>query len=75
MNLVHNERAKLSANYLNGLAIAVAAVGGLAPLVSYEYGAAGVRPLWIVALVAFICLAASAVLHFTARRLLRGLAE
>ena len=32
MSLIHNERIKLRATYLNGLAIAVFAVGSLAPL-------------------------------------------
>lgn len=31
---IHNERTKLTATWLNGLAIAVAAIGGVAPLVS-----------------------------------------
>jgi hypothetical protein len=35
MSLVDNERAKLSATYFNGLAIAVMAIGGFAPLVSF----------------------------------------
>ena len=34
MSLVHNEQAKLTATYVNGLAIAMFAVGGLAPLVA-----------------------------------------
>ena len=34
MSLVGNEQAKLSATYLNGVAIAVAAVGGIAPWVT-----------------------------------------
>jgi hypothetical protein len=35
MSLIRNEQAKLSATYLNGIAIALAAVGGIATWVSY----------------------------------------
>lgn len=34
MSLVHNEQTKVPATYLNGLAIAVIVVGGLAPNVA-----------------------------------------
>ncbi|HSI41256.1 MAG TPA: hypothetical protein VLA00_11990 [Xanthobacteraceae bacterium] len=34
VSLIHNERTKLSATYLNGVAIAVLAVGGLGPLIT-----------------------------------------
>ena len=37
MSLIHNELAKLSATYVNGLAIAVFAVGGLAPIFTNLY--------------------------------------
>jgi hypothetical protein len=40
MSLVHNERTKLTATYINGLAIAVFAVGGLAPILSNLYAGA-----------------------------------
>ena len=36
--LVANEQTKLSATYLNGLAIAIFAVGGLAPVVALVTG-------------------------------------
>jgi hypothetical protein len=35
MSLIENERTKLTAAYLNGLAIAIFAIGGLAPFFSY----------------------------------------
>jgi hypothetical protein len=35
MSLIANEQAKLSATHLNGIAIALAAVGGIATWVSY----------------------------------------
>jgi hypothetical protein len=34
MNLVGNERTKLTATYVNGVAIAIFAIGGFAPLIS-----------------------------------------
>ncbi len=71
---IQNERVKLLATYLNGLAIAVLAIGGLAPIFSYVYGASPTRqPLWLVALVSLICLIASAIPHYSARYSLRGL--
>ena len=72
MSLVHNERTKLTATYLNGLAIALFAVGGLAPIFSHAFGAEP-RPLWTLAAAAAICLVGSAALHLWARRILKGL--
>jgi hypothetical protein len=66
MSLVRNEQTKLTATYLNGLAIALFAVGGLAPLFSYAFGSMGGRPLWTVILTAAICLVVSAILHLIA---------
>lgn len=71
MSLIHNERVKLLATYVNGLAIAVFAVGGLAPILSLFTGAIvpdrASYALWIVA----ICIVFSAALHFTASLILR----
>jgi hypothetical protein len=53
MSLVDNERAKLSATYLNGLATAVMAVGGFAPLVSLPFSGDG-RSLWTTVMVVVI---------------------
>ncbi|WP_029349828.1 hypothetical protein [Bosea sp. 117] len=71
MSLIHNERTKLSATYLNGIAIAVMAVGGLGPVISVLNG--GSVPALGVAAVSMICLAGSISLHFLARRLLGSL--
>ncbi|MFT0859330.1 amino acid transporter [Ancylobacter sp. G4_0304] len=71
MSLIHNERTKLSATYLNGVAIAVMAVGGLGPVVSVLNG--GSASAASVAAVSVICLAGSITLHFLARRLLGSL--
>jgi hypothetical protein len=72
MSLVHNERTKLTATYLNGLAIALFAVGGLAPVFSHSFGTES-RPLWTLVAAAVICLVVSAALHLWARRILKGL--
>jgi hypothetical protein len=73
MSLIHNERAKLTATYLNGLAIALFAVGSLAPVFNYGFGPASFRSLWTMIGTATICLAGSIVLHLVARRTLKGL--
>lgn len=68
---IHNERIKLGATYLNGIAIALFAVGGLAPLLSGFYG--NVEPGPLLPVVSGICILASVALHFYARRSLKGL--
>jgi uncharacterized protein YybS (DUF2232 family) len=73
MSLVDNERAKLLANYFNGLAIAVLAIGGFAPLVAFPFSDG--RPFWVTMLIVMICIAASTTLHLLARRVLAGLRE
>ncbi len=68
---VHNERTKLTATFLNGLAVAIFAVGGLAPAFTTLYGD---RPVALpLALGVLVCLLASGALHYWARRSLRGL--
>lgn len=62
------ERIKLRAAYLNGLAVAVAAVGGIAPMVSL-LARSDANP-FATALLALVCLATSGVLHWTASQLL-----
>jgi hypothetical protein len=74
MHLVHNEQAKLTAAYLNGLAITVFAIGGLGPMISYAFGDAG-KSLWTIAIVAVLCFAGSLALHFLARNRLKGMRE
>ncbi len=39
LRVVHNERTKLAATYMNGIAIATIAVGGLAPLAQNHFEA------------------------------------
>lgn len=71
MTLIRNEQTKLLATYLNGIAIAVFAVGSLAPVFSSIYGSSG--PSWLLALTSTLCVIASATLHLIARRVLRRL--
>ena len=72
--LVENEQVKLSATYLNGVAVALLAAGVLAPVVGGLAAGNQVGQPQLVA-VAASCILLSAVLHFVARRLLRGLVE
>ena len=69
--MIRNEQTKLLATYLNGLGIAVFAVGSLAPVFTSLYGDR--RPTGFMAFVSILCLLASACLHLIARRVLRRL--
>ena len=73
MSLVHNEKVKLTATYLNGLAIAVFAVGGLAPIVAIVSGTTQSVTATSVVILTSICVCLSAGLHLGARRTLRKL--
>ncbi|MGE8126597.1 amino acid transporter protein [Methylobacterium sp. NPDC080182] len=79
--LIANEQSKLTATYANGIAIAVFAVGGLAPLVSalapkhIPYGPTPVIssvPPGIVGITVF-CWIVSGALHWAARGYLKDL--
>jgi hypothetical protein len=74
MSLIRNEQAKLSATYLNGIAIALAAVGGIATWVSYLLQASPSSVL-LVAAISVLCICLSASLHWIARKVLTGLRE
>ncbi len=73
MSLIHNERTKLTATYVNGLAIALFAIGGLAPVFSSLYTGAATGPTLFLMLVSVICFLVSAALHYLARRILTAL--
>ena len=83
MSLIHNEKAKLSATYINGLAITIFAVGGLAfavgglaPLFSSLYsGTPAPLPAWAIAAISTVCFLGSAALHFVARSILDRMKE
>ena len=74
VKLVANESVKLTATYVNGVAIAVLAVGGLAPLFTQR---AAVQPVpdrpWLTPGISLLCLCVSGTLHWVARSLLREL--
>jgi hypothetical protein len=72
--LVANERAKLTATYINGLAIAMFAVGGLAPVVSALAPGNSLHSVPALALGLFLVGSlASGVLHFVGRLVLGDL--
>lgn len=71
MSLIRNEQTKLTATFLNGIAIAVFAVGGLAPVFSSLYGDRG--PSAFLLLMSAVCFATALALHYGARLVLRSL--
>lgn len=72
MTDAEKERTKLTATYLNGLAIAAAAVGGLAPAVGIAT-ASDFEHLPVTLIVGATCLLLSLGLHFLGRAILKGL--
>ncbi|MBO0904584.1 hypothetical protein [Jiella sonneratiae] len=66
------EAAKLTASYVNGVAIALAAVGGIAPVFTAIYAK---QPLsvgmWRLGVVSLVCLSGSAGLHWATRSYLQ----
>lgn len=71
--LVTNERLKLRAAYLNGLAIAVFAIGSLAPVVGAV--AALTIPGFAIVVIGAVCFSLSYGLHLRAMNALRGLQQ
>jgi hypothetical protein len=74
MNLVGNERTKLTATYLNGVAIAIFAIGGFALLISLASASDSTAPSVLV-WIAVGCVLASFALHLIARLFLGRLQE
>jgi hypothetical protein len=72
---IHNERTKLTSTWLNGLAIAIAAVGGVAPTVSILSSNATDFSALAVSVTSVGCLLISGGLHYLARILLKRLRE
>lgn len=68
---IHNERTKLTATWLNGISIAMYAVGGLTPMFSSIYNSGG--PGLLIVLGTMICFFAATALHLLARRTLKGM--
>ncbi len=76
MSLIHNERTKLTATWLNTLATALLAAGAIAPVAALLYGIADVRTGRLTALgVVTVCVAGGACLHWSGRAWLRRLRE
>ncbi|MDO5656967.1 MAG: hypothetical protein Q4G36_01395 [Paracoccus sp. (in: a-proteobacteria)] len=73
MKQIRNEQTKLTATFINGMAVAVFAVGGLAPVFSAAYGTTSAG--WRLALGSLACFAGSAARHWTARKVLKGLED
>lgn len=69
--LVNNERLKLLATFVNGTAIALFAVGGLAPIFTDLAGPAGITKL--TSLSSGICFAGACCLHYLASTFLKRL--
>lgn len=72
MTLIHNERIKLSATWLNGLATAAVAVGSIAPSIAAVSGT--ISPILAGGLALF-WLFVGAGLHLAARALLGRLKD
>ena len=70
--LVRNERRKLTATYLNGLGVGIAAIGAFSPLVNFvQTGSA----TFLTASVFVVCTLLSGGLHSLGLRMLRGMEE
>ncbi|WP_034996724.1 hypothetical protein [Beijerinckia mobilis] len=72
MSLIQNERTKLTATYLNGIAVAIFGVGVLAPAVTNFSNWDGSSHVVSFA-IAGIALISSIAIHFVARKILKGL--
>lgn len=74
MFLVHNERTKLTANWLNTIATAIIATGALAPIAASIYGISQPSHSWLaLLLLSAACFALCAFLHILGRLALRRL--
>jgi hypothetical protein len=75
MQLVRTEQLKLSAAYLNGLAIAFLAVGGIGPLLAFAAQSVSGNDFLSIGIIAFGCVCISGALHLFARLSLEGLKD
>lgn len=71
MSLVGNERAELSATFVNNLGVAAMVVGLLTPLAGYSAGAPGATARGVT-LTGLVRLLAGLGLHLVARAILGG---
>ncbi len=75
MALVANERWKLTATALNGLAVATMVAGFVAPLVAVSYGVSAAQDATYFAATSAIWFFAAVGIHIVARAILGGLKE
>lgn len=75
MPLVANERRKLTATALNGVAVATMAAGFIAPLVAVSYGVSGARGGFYFLAIGAVWFLAAIGIHIVAIALLGGLRE
>ena len=75
MSLIHNERRKLTATALNGLAVTTMAAGFIAPIVAVSYGVSTVSGSLYFAAVGVIWFLVAIGIHIAAIGLLGGLKE
>lgn len=75
MSLIHNERRKLTATALNGLAIATMAAGFIAPLIAVSYGVPNAPDGSYFIVTGSIWFFTGIGLHLIARAILGGLKE
>ncbi|MCJ2054757.1 amino acid transporter [Methylobacterium sp. J-070] len=73
LKAMHNERTKLTATYMNGVAIAAIAVGGLAPIAQNHFETMSDLEIGLFFVKLVLCLVASFGLHLGASFLLRGM--
>lgn len=74
MSLVENDQAKLAATYFNGIAIALAAVGGIAPWIAFVIQGSDPGAVKLAA-ISFLCILLSIGLHYLGRGALKRLRE
>ena len=75
MSKIQDERTKLTATFMNGIAVTMVAAGGIAPLVAFSYGLPGAAQGVTLALVGAGWITGGLALHFFARWLLRGMSQ
>lgn len=76
MFLVHNERTKLTASWLNTLATALIAAGAFAPMAARVYGLSALPiGVFYLSAIAFACVAVGAGLHVSGLAMLGRLQE
>lgn len=68
-----NERAKLTATYINGVAVALIAVGGFSPAFAPKPAQIAAAPSTLTYLSVGVCFGVSIALHLVARSILRSL--